>query len=102
MISRFETTRPSPGTEAGRRLLQGWGGQAAPSVREVLAIEAEARAALLGEVREGAWLVDAIAYAIARAPVPAKTDTARDVAARLAPLVIESGYLDTLSDGGPK
>ena len=38
-------------------------------------------------------LTDGIAYAIARAPVPDKTDTAHDVAARLAPLVIESGHL---------
>lgn len=40
-----------------------------------------------------AALTDAIAYAIARAPVPDKMDTGRDIAARLAPLVIESGYL---------
>jgi hypothetical protein len=48
-------------------------------------------------------LTDAIAYAIARAPVPAATDTARDVAARLAPLVIESGWVAVpapLDDGG--
>jgi hypothetical protein len=39
-------------------------------------------------------LANGIGYAIARAPVPDKHDTAGEVAARLAPLVIESGWLD--------
>jgi hypothetical protein len=41
-----------------------------------------------------AALTDGIAYAIVHSPVPTRTDTVRDVAARLAPLIIESGCLD--------
>jgi hypothetical protein len=40
-----------------------------------------------------ARLSQGIAYAIARAPVPSATDTPLEVADRLAPLVIESGWL---------
>jgi hypothetical protein len=48
-------------------------------------------------------LVSGIAYAIARAPLADKNDSALDVAARLAPLVIESGYLAALAaDPAPK
>jgi hypothetical protein len=80
-----ETTRPSPGTEAGRAMLRD------PMYRfaigHVLAIEAEARAALLGEVREG----------VEGLPI---TDLGHwgiylNGAAVLA-------LLDTLADGGPK
>jgi hypothetical protein len=39
-------------------------------------------------------LTNGIAYAMARAPVPTATTTAREYAASLAPLVIESGFLD--------
>src|SRR5262245_27637356 len=39
-------------------------------------------------------LVDALAYALARADLPSMTETSRDYASRLAPLVIGSGYLD--------
>lgn len=59
-------------------------------------IESQLGKALPPDTREEglrAALTDAIAYAIARAPVPDKMDTGRDIAARLAPLVIESGYL---------
>lgn len=38
-------------------------------------------------------LVNAIAYALARADLPIPTETSRCYAVRLAPLVIESGWL---------
>lgn len=44
-------------------------------------------------------LVDAIAYALARAQLVGPLDTSRDYAKRLAPLVIESGYLASRESG---
>ena len=46
-------------------------------------------------------LAAAIAYALARADLPATTETSHDYAVRLAPLVIESGYLAALPDAAP-
>ena len=43
-------------------------------------------------------LVSALAYALARADLPTDTETSRDYAERLAPLVFESGYLVTRDD----
>ena len=39
-------------------------------------------------------LISGLAYAMARADLPGETETNREYATRLAPLVIESGYLD--------
>jgi hypothetical protein len=39
-------------------------------------------------------LASAIAYALARADLPSKTETSRGYAERLAPLVIDSGWLE--------
>ena len=46
-------------------------------------------------------LVDALAYALARAQVPDKMEGPRDYAARLTPLIVESGYLAALPISPP-
>lgn len=43
-------------------------------------------------------LLDALAYALARAPVPTAMTTNREYAEALAPLVVESGYLPATPD----
>lgn len=47
-------------------------------------------------------LTDGIAYALARAALPEGMETSRDYAIRLAPLVIESGFLARLSESVPE
>ena len=48
-----------------------------------------------------AEICDALAYALARATLPGDHDTSRDYAERLAPLVVESGYLDAARQSQP-
>jgi hypothetical protein len=70
---------------------------------DVIRIDLEKRLATLDAaraVRGGAdadALTSAIAYAMARTDTPSEMETGREYAARLAPLVIESGYLAALS-----
>lgn|SRR5678815_1426341 len=89
-----------PRTEAGRRLL-GWmrliaSGESAPPFATaqpaILAIEAEARASVLAEVREG---VEGLPFA--NDINWAKDEPVRQFLDRAAVLAL----LDTLSDGGP-
>lgn len=43
-------------------------------------------------------MVNAMAYALARAQLPHRDESSRDYAERLAPLIIESGWLSATDD----
>lgn len=52
------------------------------------------------EPRSKAGIVDALAYALARADLPGPMETSREYAARLAPLFVESGYFEAARAAG--
>lgn len=88
-------TRPAePRTDAGQGHLAAsilLGADPELIARVICMIEDQAEAAALSVAP--AHLVDALAFALARADLPTDTETSREYAKRLAPLVTQSGWL---------